>query len=147
MVKAKRIRQSQRRGIHKSIQKRQAKEGSKALGAGKQPHKHRAQQMANGEELLGVEVSIGNLTCDKRSKDCADSSGRQDHPDLIERETAMSEQIRIKQWQPRAPDRVLQEHHYRQTPANARSVALSTHNPTPPDLSTKGEDHTLFARP
>ena len=70
--------------------------------------------MADAQELLGVEIAIGQLPGNEGCDDRPDTTDDEYIGDLAAIEVQVSAQVGKQQRQPSAPDRVLEKHHHRE---------------------------------
>jgi hypothetical protein len=106
--------------VDQAVDERERQEDLVLVGAGEEVDEHRADEVADGEQLLGGERPIGQLARDEGPGERANGTRHQAHAGLVEGEAAMSHEERVQDGEPGAPDRVLQEHHDREAGSDVR---------------------------
>ena len=111
ICKRKRIGQRQCWRVDKAVNKTQRGVSLVIRVARQVPHQHRANGVADGEQLFRGKLSISQLSRDKWPKDGARRARRQAISSLVQRELSKPHQEWVQNRKPSAPNRVLQKHH------------------------------------
>ena len=82
MMEGQGVGQGERRGVQQGVKEREHEQRIERGELRKLPYQNRAQDVAEGEEFFGVEITIGDLSGNKRGDQCAGRSDRRKVADL-----------------------------------------------------------------
>jgi hypothetical protein len=120
-----RVGERERRRVDEPVERAQRDEGPERRGLGEEPDERRANEVAEREHPLGGEAAVRQLPRDEGAEDRAGGAGGEHRADLAVRELAVPRDERVQDREPRAPDRVLQEHHDREAGSDVEGAGGS----------------------
>ena len=137
VMEADRVGQGERRHVGQRVDEHDEEERPERALVREGEHGEAAHEVAQGQEAVGPQVTVGDLAAHEERGDRRDGLGGEDPADLGPAEVQGAREVEGEQGQPRAPDHVLQEHHHAEAPGHAVEHA---------DLRSRGIILVLDAR-